>query len=578
MASDKVVRLVTEIVTEKVAEASKRMEADYKAAVAGMDRATKGQQKSIDGLGESVSGIAKHAAFAGRALSSAIGASTAAAAAADRSWISLGTSILAAFGAGGPIAGGMAIVGAGVGMLATQTTKAAAAAKASEDQFRKLLATVHAVTEAERGNLESLDREIRSLELEKFGIDISPEELAKEDTAARLRTEALANLEHAATLARLRDLRTEYERLSDARDKERGRGKSGDEFLAPMMAASRRVTRLEDDAAMPRGSSVSEIDVEIARTNALMEARKNAASAIEEEIARHERIKELTREITDATKGAVAATNDGAAAAAAWDDAVTMQAAAAKDLRDYLLDMFKEMDRQVEAQRRIDDGVESILAKYREQLALAQAVTDEERDRIAVLRDVAAAEAMGADLSQMETIFVTGMDAARATRARDAADRLAREVAREADRPAKEAGHRIGSRIADGIGDGMADNVPTIDPLLQSMQSTLGQGITDLLVDAMTNGFQNGQQIALGIVRNLLAQVLNSIVSSGLQAAFAGIFSAGGGGGGGGGFLATAFSAVTSAAGIGGGNQVGGTGGLSQIMEGIGGGGCAGGG
>lgn len=566
MASDKVVRLVTEIVTEKVAEASKRMEADYKAAVAGMDRATKGQQKSIDGLGESVSGIAKHAAFAGRALSSAIGASTAAAAAADRSWISLGTSILAAFGAGGPIAGGMAIVGAGIGMLATQTTKATAAAKASEEQFRKLLESVHAVTKAEIGNLEQLDRQIRALELRKVGIEVTPEELAKEDTAARLRTEALANLEHAATLGRLRALRIEYERLSDSRDKARGTGQSGDEFLPAMKDVSRKVFRLEDLSQMPRGSGVKEIDVEIERTNALINARTRAATAIEEEIARHERIRDLTKEITEATKGAVAATDDGAAAASAWDEAVAMQAASAKDLRDYLLDLFKEMDRQAEVQQRIDDGVESILAKYREQLALAQAVTDEERDRIAVLRDVAAAEAMGADFGQLESIYVAGMDAARATRARDAADRLARQLARDADKPAHEAGRRIGERISEGVGEGMATNVQTIDPLLQSIQSTLGQGITDILVDAITNGFRNGQNIALSIVRNLLSQVLNSIVSSGLQAAFGSIF-----GGGGGGIFSSIVGGVASVAG-GGGDAGGLSDGVPELAAG-----CAGG-
>lgn len=60
---------------------------------------------------------ARIASQAARAMSAGIGAVTAANAASERQWLSLGTSILASFAAGGPIAGGIAVLAAGLGIV-----------------------------------------------------------------------------------------------------------------------------------------------------------------------------------------------------------------------------------------------------------------------------------------------------------------------------------------------------------------------------------------------------------------------------------------------------------------------------
>jgi len=142
---DTTARLVTEIDTSSVSVASKRMEADYRGAVAGMDRATKEHQGTIDKAAQATQNWARNGAVAMRGLSVGIGAVTAGAAASEKQFLALGTVILTSFAAGGPIAGGIAIVAAGIGYLVGEMNRGEAAAaafaaevaKISDDAFKR---------------------------------------------------------------------------------------------------------------------------------------------------------------------------------------------------------------------------------------------------------------------------------------------------------------------------------------------------------------------------------------------------------------------------------------------------------
>lgn len=135
---DTTARLVTEIDTTQVSVASKRMEGDYKAAVGGMDRATKEAQGSIDKAAAATQTWARTGAVAMRGVAVGIGAVTAGAAASEKQWLSLGTVILTSFAAGGPVAGGIALVGAAIGYLVGQTNKAEEAAKSYAAELAKI--------------------------------------------------------------------------------------------------------------------------------------------------------------------------------------------------------------------------------------------------------------------------------------------------------------------------------------------------------------------------------------------------------------------------------------------------------
>ena len=135
---DTTARLVTEIDTTQVSVASKKMEADYKAAVGGMDSATKQAQGSIDKAAASTQNWARTGAVAMRGMAVGIGAVTAGAAASEKQWLSLGTVILTSFAAGGPVAGAIAVVGAGIGLLVGELNKAEDAAKAFRAEAAKI--------------------------------------------------------------------------------------------------------------------------------------------------------------------------------------------------------------------------------------------------------------------------------------------------------------------------------------------------------------------------------------------------------------------------------------------------------
>ncbi len=107
MPADNRVRLIHEIDASQSLATAEQVERRWAQSHAGIDRA--------------VRGTAQHMQRFGTVASSAIGAVTAGVAAQERSWISLGTAVLAAFAAGGPVAGGVALLAAGVGIVTHRT-------------------------------------------------------------------------------------------------------------------------------------------------------------------------------------------------------------------------------------------------------------------------------------------------------------------------------------------------------------------------------------------------------------------------------------------------------------------------
>lgn len=95
-----------------------RIEAQVRAETGDFERGMQRAEQSASKFGTRVSQIgARSAAAFGQAMS-AVAASTAAA---EKNWVTLGATILGAFATGGPIAGGIAAVAAGVGLLIGKT-------------------------------------------------------------------------------------------------------------------------------------------------------------------------------------------------------------------------------------------------------------------------------------------------------------------------------------------------------------------------------------------------------------------------------------------------------------------------
>ncbi len=146
------------------------------------------------------------------------------------------------------------------------------------------------------------------------------------------------------------------------------------------------------------------------------------------------------------------------------------------------------------------------------------------------------------------------------------------------------------ARVADALRQSATD--PEIQRFLRQLESTLGQGLSDIIVDGISNGFRDAGDIILSISRNILSQMTTAFIQPlisnlvrGLAGALGGAGGGGGlsslfggGGGGGGGGLGAVFGSGGGVGGIPiygdtGSGVFGGTGGISQGIDIIGGGG-----
>lgn len=90
-----------------------------------------------------------------RGMTSGITAVTAAAASMEKSWTAVGVNILAAFAAGGPIAAGLAAVGAGIGMIVGKQKELEEASNAAAAAMRKELDALTKLRDTARERLEA---------------------------------------------------------------------------------------------------------------------------------------------------------------------------------------------------------------------------------------------------------------------------------------------------------------------------------------------------------------------------------------------------------------------------------------
>lgn len=669
-----VVQLVTEIVTEQVAAASRKMEADYRASVAGMDRATKAAQAEVDKLGASATNAGRLAMAAGKALSAGIGAATAAAAGAERSWVALGTSILGAFAAGGPIAGGLAIVGAGIGVMAGEAKKAGAAAEEARRAQAKWLDETKAKAAAVAAELAKMRDAIEAARSSR----ISGSTVDAEDLGMRRDLEAARAAVREAEAARAAAERGRALYLSGGSSSDvvsRGglfgedvtRGTFARRTFDPQIqaaenaraAAAAKVKELEDRLGLS-----AEATAEAMRGQAAAKERTAAAAALaaqrEAEAARigranaaafsaADRLRELQFRagLSDADKpfgSDLLAARDVEAklaqvrafadrlraeqarlAQAAFLDSGPMgqvtrgaieaqtRAGLASQLGVKGEDVEAEIQRRLQAYASEDSALRRQLEALRAILGLTRETADAEAKRagaaatLALNRETEAlalgnrfrgqTNPLALEIAQLQGAAAGTTDAGqRAAIEQRIQARTAELGVLEAQRQKAEALLALDQRIADlrdpkknpgldpaaverfsaesrasieaayaqsvglATARGVAQAAPAVEDsmrsLLTSIQGTLGQGLTDLLVDGITNGFRNGEQIALGLVRSLLSQVLNSIVASGIQAAFSGLFGGGGGGilGGGGGAPVSLANLVPAAVGATGGS------------------------
>lgn len=155
-----------------------------------------------------------------RAMAAGMGAATAAAAAQDKQWVALSATILASFAAGGPWAGAIALIGAGVGVMVSKSNEAA---KAWEENMKRIAAAtekaaadVRSAQEAmfvqeggTRGlfRLDEVDRRIAELGTKMMN---APWSESAEDSGNRIR-EFFAEQEHRSKLVDL--VRIEAEQI-----------------------------------------------------------------------------------------------------------------------------------------------------------------------------------------------------------------------------------------------------------------------------------------------------------------------------------------------------------------------------
>lgn len=464
------------------------------------------------------------------------------------------TQTFGAFLTGGPIAGGIVGLTSLFKIMSADTDATGNAAKRAAEQYKTLIEGIQKAGKQASEELRRLDLQNKSLELKLRGVDISAEDIGRRETLDLLHAEARADIDKANALRERIRLQREYITLG-------GSGTLSAEVVARRVDLDRRIQELNARGGLSGDANAGAAQAEINRLVAANAERLKTIELVDRVVTSTERRARLEADIADKTKetkaevvGVSEAIDDGAEAAKRLDEWLKEWALGAKDTRDYMLDLFREMDRQAEAQQKIDDRVQGIVDGYGQELALAKAVTDEERDRLLVLAEVKRAMDAGADWIQGEAIFDAGMAAAAAKRALSAKSVVVK---------AEKAGRDIGEHITKGIGEAVQTELPrTLDPIFEQLGQTAFSGLGDALFDAITTGGKNASEIFQQTINSMLRQVINSILNSGLQMLLASI--GGGGGGGGGGVLSSAMSFIP---GLGGGDAVTGGAGLAGLAD-----------
>lgn len=151
----------------------------------GMDRAGKSAGRFEKDLGRAAQGAA-------RAFGGAMSAIAASQAAQEKSWATLGATILSSFAIGGPVMGAVTAAGAAVGILVAHFKQSGEAARAAAEKWEK---EIQARREGLKKLAEDIDRLERANRARALGVTDTQLSLREEDRAIELRRARLAELE-----------------------------------------------------------------------------------------------------------------------------------------------------------------------------------------------------------------------------------------------------------------------------------------------------------------------------------------------------------------------------------------------
>lgn len=474
--ADEVVRLVNEVDFSRALAQQRAGEQEIQSSYGRMEGAARKVDAATAGIGASSVTAAKLGQRAMTAMSSAIGASTAAAAAGERQWLSLGTVILGSFAAGGPIAGGLALIGASIGLLSSSGSKAEASFLAQAQAVGKWsVALGQARTEA-GATLDALQRVREKVPdlLERHGITGGWADMAQIVAEAKLRKMEgeirTAGAESAGKMAQA--LAHEAEEFGRATTK-------AEEFAKALLVLDDLVKHgVIGQGVVTRISGP--VNDAIERANLIDDFQRNAD----------------LQGLRDRNAGLAAGLGGG------------FRRASELAVEQSIANLEAQRALAVALNNRLE--VAQITEKIeleQERLGIVQQQNDLTLSRLdrGVLREI---ELLGARNDQEREYIRLRHRTEDLTESGVSDSVVARFSAASA--------HAIAAR-------------PWND-LLRSAEQTLGQGLSDVIYDGIVNGFENASDIAQQVWQALLKSLINEFVASGIRGLFSGM---GGGGGGG---------------------------------------------
>lgn len=583
------IRLQTQIDTAQAKASHRGLKDQVVADNSQMQAASRKTDASILELSATTRRVAGLATSGFSAIAAGIGAAKASADNLETSLVSVGSSLTAAFLAGGPIGLGIGLLGVGIGVLAGRTNDASDAASRARIAHERWLATVRERAEQARRATAELRGEMDGLieQLRGFSVNRTPAvfdailgeraelveslRLLRERQEAALRTartpleeaggalsEGIAgflsgggtgNLRVGDGLARVNQLTTSMEALRgqiDATDKRLAEiAKPWLEQLVGAEAELQRLARGSDEVSrlkdliasfdnFGRVAAVVHFDDESLRR---LEAAKHG---LEELLALEE-----SRRVIQRGAGSPGQEGGGFYSQEAFDSLQRTEAIRARlleqDSQEFsLLQQIAGIQREINILTRKGEHTTRMEAVEAKALSVRKQLLE---DELAALREV------NAELHRRRQLL-GDQELRRQIELLSAANPYERELRRIShDRDRLLEAGRDPAAVSEFIQRQIAalDPMTALDPFLQGLTNTLGRGLSDIIVDGITTGFDNAANIARQVMDQLLRSLISQIVNSGIQQLMGSLLS--GGLGGGTSTLSSVASVVTSIAG-----------------------------
>ena len=250
-------------------------------------------------IGKGAQNAARIGAIATRTLSAGIGAVTAAGAASERQWLSLGTTILASFAAGGPIAGGIAIVAGAIGLLVGGLNDTEKAVRRTSESFVDLSGSIKVLDDLAAASdfIEVRDAAIKeAAAMEMLGRELTDVERAYIDASLAGNTFS-AELEEAARQAN--DAVNRVKALRESMDFLKNRAQAGVSESQSRLSSAQSFA-----AALNRPASLGE---DLARRREANALALQETDAIFRNFAAQETLTEAEKERTELLKAQIQA-------------------------------------------------------------------------------------------------------------------------------------------------------------------------------------------------------------------------------------------------------------------------------